>query len=539
MASSLKKWHDHNSLKIISMMKKDRPMRPEIFSREQLQAWEQRWVAAGNSSYGLMQQAAWQMMQHIVQYIDTLKQAPGRLPFGHAAGAQVSCGVWCGAGNNGGDGWLLAAYLKQAGFNSWVYEVAPPHTANARQAKAYAVAQQVRIFYALSQLPQSDLHIDALFGMGLNRNIGGAYHAAIEQFNQGHGYKVALDIPSGLDANTGAVLGIACKVDLTLTVLGLKTGLLTGQGPAYAGKPVSLALIPPDEALQALARLDQQGPVLPRRTKTGHKGSYGHVLIVGGDENMGGAAIMAAEAALASGAGKVTLLTHAKHHGAALARCPNVMTLSMPAQGHITAQFAAQVSQSADCLVIGMGLGRHDWGETVWQAFLPVLQQSETIGRVVIDADALWHLAAGHLSGKQPVKTAAYPHGSHQYLTPHPGEAARLLGITVAAVEQDRIAAIYALKEKFGGNWLLKGAGSLTLDQQGLSLCGLGNPGMATAGMGDILAGMAGGLLAQLPDLPLHEIVALHAAAADILAQKGERGLQATDMLEVIKQVVN
>ena len=504
-------------------------MRPEVFNREQVQAWEQRWFAAGNSSYGLMQQAAWQMMPHIVQYIDSLKQD-------QAVQHQTSIGVYCGAGNNGGDGWLLAAYLKRAGYGIWVYEVEPPITDIAKQAKAYAIAQQVRIFYALSQLPFADIQIDALFGIGLNRKVDGAYQLAIEQFNQCSGYKVALDIPSGLDANSGAVLGIACEVDLSLTVLGLKAGLLTGQGPAYAGKVINLPLIPPDDQVQVLARLDQQVPQLPKRRKTGHKGTYGHVLIIGGDENMGGAAIMAAEATLAGGAGKVTLLTHEKHHNAALSRCPNVMTLAMPAQTKITAEFAAQISQSIDCIVIGMGLGRHDWGKAIWQAFLPVLEQAEAVHRVVIDADALWHLSAGHLADEQAIKTGLH---QHWYLTPHSGEAARLLGTTVQAVEQDRIAAIYALKEKFGGNWLLKGAGSLSLDGQGLSICGLGNPGMATAGMGDILAGMAGGLLAQLPNLPLHEIVALHAAAGDIVAKQGERGLQAPQMLEAIKKVVN
>lgn len=510
-------------------------MRAKVFSREQVQAWEQRWFAAGNSSYGLMQQVAWQMMQHIVQYIDSLKQERCILQ----SGADNSIGVWCGAGNNAGDGWLIAAYLKQAGLSVWVHEVEPPRSNMARQAKAYAVAQQVRIYYAISQLPSATLHIDALFGIGLNREVGGLYQTAIQQFNQSTGYKVAVDIPSGIEANSGAVLGIACEVQLTLTVLGLKAGLLTGQGPAYAGKVIPLALIPPDDDLQVLAQLDQLKPQLTKRRKTGHKGTYGHVLIVGGDENMGGAAIMAAEAALVAGAGKVTLLTHEKHHGAALSRCPNVMTLAMPMQAQINPEFAAQISQATDCIVIGMGLGRHNWGKTVWQAFLPVLERVDTVNRVVIDADALWHLAAEQLAEGQQIKPELH---QHWYLTPHSGEAARVLGTTAQAVEQDRIAAIYALKEKFGGNWLLKGAGSLSLDSvnnSGLSICGLGNPGMATAGMGDILAGMAGGLLAQLPDLPLHEIVALHAAAGDILAQNGERGLQATDMLEVIKQVVN
>lgn len=526
-------------------------MRPEVLSREQVQAWEQRWFAAGNSSYGLMQQAAWQMMQHIVQYIGTLKQAQGTWPVTAPAteqlSAAVSIGVWCGAGNNGGDGWLLAAYLKHSGFGVWVYEVEPPQTDIAKQAKAYAMLQPIEVYGAchplsIIHLQHTSIQVDALFGIGLNREIQTVYRAAIQQFNQCCGYKVALDIPSGIEANTGAVLGAACQVDLTLTVLAYKAGLLTGQGKAYAGQLKLIQLIPPNHTVTPLAFVDLQAPILPKRSKTGHKGTYGHVLIIGGDENMGGASIMSAEAALASGAGKVTLLTHAKHHSAAISRCPNVMTLAMPAVDKITPEFAAQIGQSMDCIVIGMGLGRHDWGKAVWEAFLPLLEQAKTIKHVVIDADALWHLSADHLANEpQPAPMQSELH-QHWYLTPHSGEAARLLDMTVSAIEQDRIAAIYALQEKFGGNWLLKGAGSLTLDtinDPGLSICALGNPGMATAGMGDILAGMAGGLLAQLPDLPLHDIVALHAAAGDLLAQNGERGLQATEMFEVIKQVVN
>lgn len=526
-------------------------MRPEVLSREQVQAWEQRWFAAGNSSYGLMQQAAWQMMQHIVQYIGTLKQAQDALWFKAPATGQLSAsvniGVWCGAGNNGGDGWLLAAYLRQSGLSVWVYEVEPPQTDSAKQAKAYAMLQQVEVYSArhplsVIHLQHTSIQVDALFGIGLNREIKAVYQAAIQQFNQCRSYKVALDIPSGIEANTGAVLGVACQVDLTLTVLAYKAGLLTGQGKAYAGQVRLIQLIPPNHKVIPLAFLDLQAPVLPKRSKTGHKGIYGHVLIIGGDENMGGASMMSAEAALASGAGKVTLLTHAKHHSAAINRCPNLMTLAMPAMDKITPEFATQISQSMDCIVIGMGLGRHKWGKAVWQAFLPLLEQAKTIKHVVIDADALWHLSAGHLAN-EPQRALMQPElHQHWYLTPHSGEAARLLDMTVPAIEQDRIAAIYALQEKFGGNWLLKGAGSLTLDttnNPGLSICGLGNPGMATAGMGDILAGMAGGLLAQLPDLPLHDIVALHAAAGDILAHNGERGLQATEMFEGIKQVMN
>jgi hydroxyethylthiazole kinase-like uncharacterized protein yjeF len=507
-----------------------------IYSTEQLQAWEQRWFDMGNSDYGLMQQAAWQMTAHIIQRLNQIDIV------------NPIINVWCGTGNNGGDGCLIAAYLKKAGYQTYILHTGASKTASAQQAKQEAMQQQVPIVQAAIELPEATIDIDALFGIGLSRDIHGNHADLIDQLNQRKSIKVAVDIPSGLHGNTGTILGHAVRADLTLTVLGLKAGLLTGQGKAYAGQVQFIDLIPKDDALKALASLDDQKPSLPKRHATGHKGTYGHVLVIGGDENMGGAAIMTAEAALASGAGKVTLLTHEKHHSAALTRCPNMMTLTLPFSGELSIQDVDKLTHGIDVIVIGMGLGRHAWGKKVWQSFLPLLS-SDSIQSVVIDADALYHLADETLiqpllrnEAKQCLPQAQEEGSSRYanwYLTPHSGEAGRLLGITADEVERDRITAIYALKEKYGGSWLLKGAGSLSLDQDGLSICALGNAGMATAGMGDTLAGMAGGLLAQLPELPLHDIVALHAAAGDLLAELGERGLQAPQMLDVIKRVVN
>lgn len=515
-------------------------MRAAVYRREDIQAWEQRWFATGNSSFGLMQQAAWQMAQRIVVQLDALQDADPSL----AQLKPVSLpmiGVWCGAGNNGGDGYLVAVYLQQAGFNVWVLQVEQPNNIVAQQALDVARQDAVPI-YKYSQtadgkakygeaaaLPMSVMDIDALFGVGLNREIGGMYAEVIQYFNQRATYKVALDIPSGIAADSGTVMGVAVKADLTLTVLGLKAGLFTGQGAAYSRQVQCLALIPPDSALSIWGHVDETPPQLPVRVKTAHKGNNGHVLIVGGDEDMGGAAIMAAEAALAAGAGKVTLLTHQKHHAAALTRCPNMMTLSMPALAEITPEFVRHICHAKTVVAIGMGLGRGAWGRQVWEAFLPVLQDQAALSRVVVDADGLYHLAAWEMSLAQP----------HWYISPHSGEAARLLNCSVAEVEQDRISAVYALSKRYALHSLLKGAGSLSVDDGQLSICALGNAGMGTAGMGDILSGMLGGLLAQYPDLPMNAVVALHAHAGDVLAQTGQRGIQATDMLAVIKQVVN
>ena len=506
-------------------------MRPAIYRAQDIQAWEQRWFAAGNSSYGLMQQAAWQMALHIHQLLQQQQIVAGR----HLAGQWQALlkpviGVWCGAGNNGGDGYLLAAYLQQMGWQTWLFQAAAPNNPLAQQACDYARQQAVPLYGELQHLPASQVDIDALFGIGLNRSIDGQYAEIIRQFNLRVSYKVALDIPSGLAANTGAVLGVAVQADLTLTVLGYKAGLFTGQGAAYAGRVQCLTLIPVDEQLKPLAWLDQAAPVLPKRMATGHKGTHGHVLVVGGDADMGGAAIMAAEAALAVGAGKVTLLTHPRHHAAALTRSPNIMTLALPDDiAGMTLEFARRACAGKDIVVLGMGLGRHDWGRAVWQAFLPLLLDQQALSRVVVDADGLYFLAETDLPARQP----------HWYITPHSGEAARLLQCSVAEVEQERIPSVQALAQRYAAHALLKGAGSLTVDDGQLSICALGNAGMGTAGMGDILAGMLGGLLAQFRDILLHQVVALHAHAGDVLAQDGQRGVQATDMLHVLKRVVN
>ncbi len=509
-------------------------MRPAVYRAKDIQAWEQRWFAAGNSSYGLMQQAAWQMALSVHQLLQ--QQASGRQLAGQwQAFIKPVIGVWCGAGNNGGDGYLLAAYLQQMGWQTWLFQVAAPTNPVAQQACDYAEQHQVPIYSQsgcgqLAQLPPSHVDVDALFGIGLNRRIDGLYADIIHQFNQRPSYKIALDIPSGLAADTGAVLGVAVQADLTLTVLGYKAGLFTGQGAAYAGKVICLELIPQDTALKPLAYLDQTAPVLPKRSATGHKGTHGHVLVVGGDADMGGAAIMAAEAALSVGAGKVTLLTHPRHHAAALSRSPNVMTLALPDSiDDITPEFAGQACAGKDVVVIGMGLGRHDWGRAVWQAFLPLLLDQQAVPRVVVDADGLYFLAEMDIPVLQP----------HWYITPHSGEAARLLRLSTAEVEQDRITAVQALRQRYASHVLLKGAGSLGMDDDQLSICALGNAGMGTAGMGDILAGMLGGLLAQFVDIAMHQVVALHAQAGDFLACSGQRGIQATDMLQVLKQVVN
>ena len=494
-------------------------MQRSVYHSQSIQAWEQRWFAQQNSSLGLMQQAAWTISQQLIE------------PFNKNKIQKIA--IWCGQGNNAGDGYYIAAFLKQHGFHITVYAAELGQSLDLKQAVQYALLNRVdiqSIDYLLSEnanhqeIPTFDCHIDALFGIGLNRMLDQKWQSIIQLFNSQIGLKIAIDIPSGLHANTGQALPCAMQADQTFTILGYKAGLFTGQGKEYVGKLHLVSLIPIDAELKPLAYLSSEKIVLPKRQAFGHKGSYGHVLVVGGHADMGGAVIMSAEAAFHAGAGKVSVVCHAKHHQAILARSPNIMVRDINALDQKTIQ---HLLTQIDAVCFGMGLGRDEWAEHVYLEWFNLLNQNSHL-EVVLDADGLWFLA------KHPQKLK-----QHIYATPHSGEAATLLGCKPADVEQDRIAVIQQLQQKYAGQWVLKGAGSLILEDE-LFICTQGNAGMGTGGMGDVLAGMIASLKAQFHEqVALHEIVSLHAQAGDLLAENGMRGLQAHEMGKMIYKVVN
>lgn len=482
----------------------------QVYHSRDIQAWEQRWFAHQNSAYGLMQQVAWLISQQLNAIF--------------AEKHIQSIAVCCGQGNNAGDGFLVAKYLKQFGFDVTIYASETQHTISLQQAYTEAKDTDLTIFEHFNFQKTYDAYIDALFGIGLNRALDQDWQHIIAHINACNGLKIALDIPSGLDANTGIPLPCAIQADYTFTVLGLKAGVYTGKGKQYSGEIRLVSPIPPDQQLSTLASITDHQIHLPKREAFGHKGSYGHVLIVGGHADMGGAVIMAAEAAFASGAGKVTVVCDVSHHMAILARSPNIMLKDINSLSIIEIQ---NLIEQIDTIALGMGLGRNDWSEKVYKQWFPLLLESEKT--VILDADALWFLA------KQPK-----PLHENICVTPHPGEAAKLLGITVREVESDRIQAIYELEKKYKGQWVLKGAGSLILEHQVLWICTAGNPGMGTGGMGDVLSGMIASLKAQFQQaIALHEVVTLHALAGDELAKTGQRGLQAQQMSHAIYIVMN
>ncbi len=491
-------------------MQEDNNMQAVVYHSDDIRAWERRWFAAQNSSLGLMQQAAWSIAQQLIELFNDR--------------AIKNIAIWCGEGNNAGDGYFIASYLKQAGFQVEIFAAQLGESTDLHCAAQFAREMKAQIHPNFDIKRTFDCHIDALFGIGLNRELNIDWQQVIQKFNEQSGLKISVDIPSGLQANTGQVLPCAVRADHTFTVLGLKAGLFTGQGKEYAGQVRLVSLIPIDNELKPLAYLSLTNIKLPQRMAFGHKGSYGHVLVIGGHEQMGGAVIMAAEAAFHAGAGKVTVVCHRNHHQAILSRAPNIMLRDINA---LDENNIKEILSQIDAICFGMGLGRDDWAKQIYQQWFNLLNQSTRL-EIVLDADALWFLA------KQPEKL-----NTHIYATPHPGEAATLLGCSTAQIENDRIAAIYALQQKYAGQWVLKGAGSLILEDN-LYICTQGNAGMGTGGMGDVLAGMITSLKAQFhKGIALHEIVTLHAQAGDQLAKHGMRGLQAYQMNEAITQIVN
>lgn len=448
--------------------------------------------------------------------------------------------VYCGAGKNGGDGYVLAALAKQRLVPVQVIQLAAPEklTGEARQAYEFALQEGVHMLpFAEASAPQVGVIVDALLGIGLQGDVRPEFAAAIEQINAAGLPVLAIDIPSGLNADSGAAQGVVVKATHTVTYIGIKRGLLTGRGPAVCGDIVLSSLdIPSDiysqlevngqakpgaETLMLSALLEQ----LASREADAHKGDFGHVMIIGGDTGYGGAAIMAAEAAARTGAGLVSVATRPEHVSAILARRPEVM-----ACGVVSGQELEPLLARPTVLVIGPGLGRSPWSEQM-------LQQAVKSGLpMVLDADALNILAAGRVVPNITPR-------NNWLFTPHPGEAARLLGVNTSDVQSDRFGSVANIQKKFGGAVILKGAGSLIAGESGtIGVVTQGNPGMASGGMGDVLSGIVGGLMAQ--GLPVEQAArlgaALHATAADLAADEiGQRGLLATDLIPYVCQLLS
>ena len=441
--------------------------------------------------------------------------------------------VLCGPGNNGGDGYVLAHRAAAAGLAVTVVAPVPPASGDARRAAAAAGLAPVAFDERL--LAAADVVVDALFGSGLKRVLGAPWQALIGAVNASGRPVFALDVPSGLDADSGAVHGIAIRATDTVTFVAAKPGLYLGDGPDLAGVVAVAELDVDDRAfagavpeLVVLCDADLLR-ALPRRARSAHKGSHGRVLIVAGGPGMGGAARLAGLAALRAGAGLVTVAAHPSSL-AIISAVPELICHGVDERGALRALIAA-----ADIVAVGPGLGRTPWAQALLGEVLA------GAAALVIDADALNELATRPLPAPLPPAV----------LTPHPAEAARLLGLpSAAAVQADRLASVRALRDRFASTVVLKGAATLVAAGAApVAVCTAGNPGMATAGTGDVLTGVIAAIAAQQADLAAAPQVALaratgaavlaHARAGDLVAANGERGLIASDLIGALPAIVN
>ncbi len=437
-----------------------------------------------------------------------------------------SLGIVCGPGNNGGDGYVVAALAAEEGLEVDVVALSDPSAKTAQRARQAVSAHNIRVREWSESIELfGEVLVDAVLGTGLNRAPVGRISECINSFNQDSRPVAALDIPSGLVADSGAVPANSINADLTVTFVALKLGLMTGRGPDVRGQlllddlGMPSAVFSGSEGIAACLNAGTVARHLPPRRPTSHKGDAGHLLVVGGDQTMSGAARLSSAAALRSGAGLVTLATHPLHASSANLNMPELMV-----NGISDGSALADLSAGKKAIVIGPGLGRSVWGRDLFARFMEQSLPS------VVDADGL------NLLAQEPA------YSEHWVLTPHPGEAARLLQCVVRDVENDRPGAVEEIQKRYGGTCVLKGAGTLIASGDPLiHVCGRGNPGMASAGMGDLLAGVIGALLVQgLSSAHAAQCgVWLHASAGDIAAGKHPRGLIASDLLGPLRTLVN
>ena len=439
--------------------------------------------------------------------------------------------VVCGPGNNGGDGYVLARLALEAGRTVRVVRLPEhsPHSDSAVRARDEFRERNGRIEAFVDALPPADLIVDALFGIGLTRAPEGTAKQLIEAINQHPAPCLSLDVPSGIDADTGAAPGEAVAATRTLEFIAAKPGLRTGPAiDLVARMELAELQVPPQifDGLQphsALLLPESLRNVLRPRRRDSHKGLSGRVLCLGGDHGSGGAIILCADAALRSGAGLVDVATREEHVASLLARRPETMARAVERSEDLAVQI-----QHADVLAVGPGLGQGVWGRVLFGAALGANKP------LVLDADALNLLAA-----REP----AHPLPADTILTPHPGEAARLLGTDTAQVQSDRYGAARALADRYQAIVVLKGAGTIVAGPGRMSgVIAAGNPGMAVGGMGDLLTGVIAALRAQgLPAFDAACVGALlHAVAGDEAAREGgERGLLPSDLLPRLRRLAN
>ncbi len=439
--------------------------------------------------------------------------------------------VVCGTGNNGGDGYVVARLARERGLTVTVWQLGELRKQKEAAQRAYEACKKANVIIQVSQdglnITDVDVIVDAISGLGLHGEMKPETRRAIDAIASANVPVLSIDLPSGVDADNGKVWGAAVRASVTITFIGFKLGLMTGKGVGHAGNVICHDLQLPTELFSLTNPIAEKLQHLPLnaylspRPRDLYKNEAGHVLLIGGDLGYTGAIRLAAEGALRVGAGLVSLATRPEHAAMLNLTYPEIMC-------HGVSQGAdlKPLIEKAKVVVIGPGLGQSDWAKALLEAVLKCELP------LIVDADGLNVLA------KHP--------GKHEnwILTPHSGEAARLLALTNEDVVSDRLKTVKDLQKKYGGVCVLKGAGTLVQAASGTlaGLCPYGNPGMASGGMGDVLSGVIGGLAAQGLSLELAAKlgVCVHALAGDEAAKAGgERGLVASDLMPYVRKLVN
>lgn len=476
-----------------------------LYTAQQIKQLDKQAQGAGLSEYLLINRAASFAFSLIQQHFPQVK----------------TLGILCGSGNNAADGYALAIKAKTRGYKIHLFQLTEPNFSEA----GVRIQQEAQDFeitptqLTAEALLNSNLLIDAIFGIGLNRPLEKDWEGILELINLTPRPKLALDIPTGIDATTGEVLGYAIKADMTASFIAPKLGQAINA--EFSGKVIENSLDIPASILQTKpsAISWQNLPTTPTyRAPNSHKGTYGKALLIGGDFGKMGALALCGKACLRTGVGVVSLISRSEHASALTQIQPELMC-------HDEKSFA-QLAAQASVIAIGTGLGQEDWG---WDLFEKVCA---TKNKLILDADALNCLAVHPF------------HYDDWILTPHPGEAARMLDRPIKAVQRDRVASIKALQKRYGGTVVLKGSRTLIYDGEQLAVCQAGNAGMATAGTGDVLTGIVASQVAQGKELfeAAHFAVELHARLGDLVAKKyGETSLIASDLIqpEFLSQLLN
>lgn len=469
-------------------------------------------------------------------------------------------GIFAGKGNNGGDGIVIARQLAHIGRDVRLFLVSPPDSFTGEAQINLQIARNLGLRIEeiltgmavesdpfLNHIASCELLVDAIFGTGLRGTVRDPIATVIDAINRLPIPILSVDLPSGLDADTGHPLGTCVRADRTVTIGLPKRGLLMHPGAELAGKLEVLDIGFPEQVVDAQnikvnwTTAAQVSQWMPPRPSASHKGSYGRVLVVAGSTGMTGAAALASEAALRAGAGLVTLATP-KHLNPILeGLLPEVMTLPLPETdaGSLAASATSTILEFAEktksILAIGPGLSQHP--ETV-SLVHQLIRENRAQGldlRMVVDADGLNALA----QDKETISLLT----NEAVLTPHPGEMARLTKTPIPTLESDRIGTAQQFASKYGVTLVFKGAPTVTSDPNGnLWINSTGNPGMATGGMGDVLTGVIAGLMAQ--SIPSERAAALgvylHGLAGDIVAERlGMPGLTASDVLKAVPQAIS